>query len=430
MNLTAEQVGWLNSPNPSDNAKLLASLGGDEVLMHKLANMFGPGGQYYDHNKYGFQSGPQELTGKSPEALAYMLANGQAEQGPDGKYYVPGTLNNKPLDFYSFDVDPNASWSGVNAQGGFAGGTGTAAGVTPRVAPVGSTPRPSGAGGPNPTQPGGTPLSTLGGTGGAVGGSTTPSSTPGGSTSAGNSGNTGGFPMASASTYNSGTPYTPPSDVTTPFDFYNDEGYKFALGEGKKSIENSAAARGGLLSGNTLKELSNYQTGLASQYYGDAFNRQMQNKNFNQNVATDARNFNNSNNQFDATFNNNNRMWDTTFNNNNRIDARNFDYGAAINDRNFNEDQRRYDQGFNYNAATGDRNFDASILNTLYNGGLSGSQSTGQLASVLASLLSGNTLTGAGAGAAGTVGGANNINQIISTIIAQLNGNRTVTGTP
>ena len=36
----------------------------------------------------------------------------------------------------------------------------------------------------------------------------------------------------------------------------------------------------------------------------------------------------------------------------------------------------------------------------------------------------------AGAGAAGTVGGANNINQIISTIIAQLNGNRTVTGTP
>ena len=85
MQLTAQQVGWLNSPNPSDNALLLQSLGGDEVLLHKLANMFGPGGQYYDPKNYGFQSGAQEITGKSPEALAYMLANGQAEKGADGK---------------------------------------------------------------------------------------------------------------------------------------------------------------------------------------------------------------------------------------------------------------------------------------------------------------------------------------------------------
>jgi hypothetical protein len=125
MQLTAQQVGWLNSPNPSDNALLLQSLGGDEVLLHKLNNMFGPGGQYYDPKNYGFQSGAQEITGKSPEALAYMLANGQAEKGADGKYYVPGTQGNATRNFSAIEVDPNTGWSGVNAAGGFTGGTGT-----------------------------------------------------------------------------------------------------------------------------------------------------------------------------------------------------------------------------------------------------------------------------------------------------------------
>lgn len=62
----------------------------------------------------------------------------------------------------------------------------------------------------------------------------------------------------------------------TPFDmshFEEDPGYHFRLDEGLKALENSAAARGGLLSGNTGKALVNYGQQAGSQEYGAAFNR-------------------------------------------------------------------------------------------------------------------------------------------------------------
>ena len=56
-------------------------------------------------------------------------------------------------------------------------------------------------------------------------------------------------------------------------DTYNDPSYQFRLNEGLKGVESSAAARGGLLSGATLKALNNYASDYASQEYSNAYNR-------------------------------------------------------------------------------------------------------------------------------------------------------------
>ena len=52
-----------------------------------------------------------------------------------------------------------------------------------------------------------------------------------------------------------------------------DPGYQFRLKEGMDALEHSAAARGGLLTGATAEALTDYSQGLASQEYGNAYNR-------------------------------------------------------------------------------------------------------------------------------------------------------------
>jgi hypothetical protein len=52
-----------------------------------------------------------------------------------------------------------------------------------------------------------------------------------------------------------------------------DPGYQFRLSEGMKGLERSAAARGGLLSGGTLKGIQRYGQDMASTEYQNAFNR-------------------------------------------------------------------------------------------------------------------------------------------------------------
>ena len=62
----------------------------------------------------------------------------------------------------------------------------------------------------------------------------------------------------------------------TPFgmaQFQQDPGYAFRMSEGMKGLERSAAARGGLLSGATMKGLQRYGQEAASQEYQNAFNR-------------------------------------------------------------------------------------------------------------------------------------------------------------
>lgn len=55
--------------------------------------------------------------------------------------------------------------------------------------------------------------------------------------------------------------------------FQADPGYAFRQSEGMKALERSAAARGNLLSGSTLKGIQRFGQDLASQEYTNAFNR-------------------------------------------------------------------------------------------------------------------------------------------------------------
>jgi hypothetical protein len=66
----------------------------------------------------------------------------------------------------------------------------------------------------------------------------------------------------------------------TPADFLanQDPGYGFRMSEGVKALDRSAASRGGLLSGATLKGVEQYGQGLASQEYQNAFNRYQTNR--------------------------------------------------------------------------------------------------------------------------------------------------------
>ena len=55
--------------------------------------------------------------------------------------------------------------------------------------------------------------------------------------------------------------------------FQADPGYAFRLSEGMKALDRTAAARGGLLSGSTLKGEQRYGQEMGSQEYKNAFNR-------------------------------------------------------------------------------------------------------------------------------------------------------------
>lgn len=56
-------------------------------------------------------------------------------------------------------------------------------------------------------------------------------------------------------------------------DFQKDPGYDFRMQEGMKALDRSAAARGSLQSGATLKALSRYNQDFAANEYNNAYNR-------------------------------------------------------------------------------------------------------------------------------------------------------------
>jgi len=59
----------------------------------------------------------------------------------------------------------------------------------------------------------------------------------------------------------------------TSADYQEDPGYAFRLSEGMKALDRTAAARGGLLSGSTLKGAQRFGQDLASQEYQNAYSR-------------------------------------------------------------------------------------------------------------------------------------------------------------
>lgn len=61
-------------------------------------------------------------------------------------------------------------------------------------------------------------------------------------------------------------------------DYQQDPGFDFRMKQGQKALERSAAARGGLRSGATLKALTQYGQDFASNEYGKAYDRFNQNQ--------------------------------------------------------------------------------------------------------------------------------------------------------
>jgi hypothetical protein len=88
-----------------------------------------------------------------------------------------------------------------------------------------------------------------------------------------------GGPYASAKF--GGVPGYDPASAMRNFgasDFQADPGYAFRLSEGLKGMNATAAARGGLLSGNALRAGQEYGQQLGSQEYQNAFNRYQANR--------------------------------------------------------------------------------------------------------------------------------------------------------
>lgn len=73
--------------------------------------------------------------------------------------------------------------------------------------------------------------------------------------------------------------------------FQADPGYNFLRQEGQRGIERSAAARGGAFSGNALRSLGEFNTGLANQTFGDWWNRQASRAGMGQTVASNLGSF-------------------------------------------------------------------------------------------------------------------------------------------
>jgi hypothetical protein len=65
--------------------------------------------------------------------------------------------------------------------------------------------------------------------------------------------------------------------VRDTFNYQADPGYAFRFNEGMKGINATAAARGGLISGNALKGATDYGQAAGSQEYNNAYNRYLSN---------------------------------------------------------------------------------------------------------------------------------------------------------
>lgn len=61
--------------------------------------------------------------------------------------------------------------------------------------------------------------------------------------------------------------------MANPSSIENDPMYQWRMGQGQQALERNMAARGGMLGGAALKELSRYGQGFASQEFQNQFNR-------------------------------------------------------------------------------------------------------------------------------------------------------------
>jgi hypothetical protein len=209
----------------------------------------------------------------------------------------------------------------------------------------------------------------------------------------------------------------------------DDPGYAFRMQEGMKAINASAAAKGGLQSGAALKAAQQYGQGLASQEYGQSYNRAL-----GRNIQDWQRAQYGNEQQYNRALAENQQGWQRAQYGNeqqyNRALAQNqmgyerglqgnqlgYERDLAANQLRYGRDyqmntdvaQRNRDQyALNYQTALGGRQQQIGELQALANMGMGAQGQQNTATANLANALTGN-ITGAGAAqAAGQVGAAN-----------------------
>lgn len=129
--------------------------------------------------------------------------------------------------------------------------------------------------------------------------------------------------------------------VSPEFKFEADPGYAFRKAEGEKALQARQLASGNFFSGGALKEATDFNSGLASQEYGNAFNRYLSKDaadfgkhigNYNASIgawsAADNAGFRNNNAAYDRQWNTDQRdyaRWVDDFNRKTMVDNTNWD---------------------------------------------------------------------------------------------------------
>lgn len=247
---------------------------------------------YYD--EYGGYWQEQDPTPSAPTTdfyqggvvLAGWTPNGLGEwepiyQGNDGRYYIKGGSNGQ---------SGWVPWSGMPSNLK----TGTGDGGKPTWNP----------GDPEPSSAGQTYQESVQAANVAPAASAAPS---GGSASR----TLAGSPQLGSLLKPYGKTFTPSADaqygrftMPTTADMLNDPGYQFRMDQGRKALEASAAAKGVLRTGGTLKDLLDYGQQFGANEFQNVFNRNLSTYNVNADRAKEY-----WNRDFDV-FNNDWKMWD------------------------------------------------------------------------------------------------------------------------
>lgn len=242
-------------------------------------------------------------------------------------------------------------------------------------------------------------------------------------------GGAGGGAASAGPTQANGQPDWSKIDVSK----FLDPNVGYRIEKGTAAVQNSAAAKGGLMSGNTLRGINDYAQHEAANAFQSAQDAAFNDRNFMRGTYQNDRDYSTALDEWNRNFDESRFRYGNDFNENARRYGQDFNESQRRYGNDFGESQRRYDTGvdqadrqFDYNARTGDRQFNYNSLNNLAQMGLSGATGNSQLMNQLAQLLSQNTLFGGVSAAQGTQGGSNAINQIISELLQQMSGNRTL----
>ena len=218
--------------------------------------------------------------------------------------------------------------------------------------------------------------------------------------------------------------FTPPSGQEV---LNQDPGYQFRLDQGMKAIQQSAAAKGGLLSGAMLKGTQRFGQGLASQEYQNAYQRSL-----GQNELTYNRAFAQNEQTYGRSLAENQQAYQRAYQQNQDIYGRGLTENEMKYERGLQGNQLSYQRGYQqnqdaYQRALGEyqtnrqtllaiRQQRFNELASLAGTGQTAGQATAQLGANLGTNVAGNITSAGAAQAAGQVGAANALGSGLSGI--------------